>query len=138
LQLGYATLLVNQESDGALAFYGTELKIQRLGDNNQLEIRFITFNPTSLCTTDASGAQQCNNDGSGSLFGPNTVCPNTRTLSQNQNSNVPWEHMLRSLPPPTPPVCVPSPYADCPQSSLSDLASALQESGSGLGEEPGR
>jgi hypothetical protein len=126
LQLGYATMLVNQDSDGSLAFYGTTLRIEQLGDDNQLQIRIMSYGPTILCPVDNNGVQQCNADGSGSIFGPDTICPNGRTLRQNQNSipTVPWAQMLRALPPPSPPACVPSPYGDCPQVSAAALARA--------------
>ncbi len=119
LQLGYATLLVAEDADGALAFYGTTLRIEQLGDNNQLQIRAVTYNATVLCPTDHTGTQNCAGDGSGSYFGPGTICPNTRTLQENQQSfpPIPWAHMLRAPSPPKPPTCVPSPYGDCPQSS---------------------
>jgi hypothetical protein len=88
----------------------------------------MTYNPTVLCKKDNNGAQQCGTDGSGSYFGPDTICPNTRKVSDNQNSYpaVPWEHMLRAPGPPTPPTCVPSPYADCPQVSAATLAAEVR------------
>ena len=120
LQLGYATLHVTQEDDGSLTFYGTTLRIEQLGDQNKLEIRIMTFDATILCPS-SNGDQQCHDDGSGSFFGPATICPNNRTLAQNQNSKdpVPWAQMLRASAPPAPPTCVPSPYGDCPQVSAS-------------------
>ncbi|MGN6756556.1 MAG: pentapeptide repeat-containing protein [Thermomicrobiales bacterium] len=126
LQLGYATMLVNEDSDGSLAFYGTTLRIQQLGDNNQLQIRIMSYGPTILCPLDKNNVQQCNGDGSGSFFGPSTNCPNARFLSQNQNSTppVPWAQMLRFVKPPVPPACVPSPYGNCPQVSAATLAEA--------------
>ncbi len=119
LQLGYATLLVAEDADGTLDFYGTTLRIEQLGDNNQLQIRTVTYNATVLCPKDHTGTQNCAGDGSGSYFGPYTICPNTRTLQENQQSfpPIPWAHMLRAPSPPKPPTCVPSPYGDCPQSS---------------------
>ncbi len=123
LQLGYATLFVTQEADRSLTFYGTTLRIEQLGGQDKLEIRIMTFDATILCRNSANGVQQCHDDGSGSFFGPNTICPNDRTLTQNQNSvpPVPWAQMLRAPSPPAPPTCVPSPYGDCPQVSASDI-----------------
>lgn len=124
LQLGYATLLAAKDPDGSLAFYGTTLRIQQLGDGNQLQIRTVSYTATVLCPEDNRGGQQCHDDGSTSFFGPDTVCPNTRTVSQNQGSSnpVPWAMMLRAPAPPAPPTCVPSPYADCPQASAATIA----------------
>lgn len=121
LQLGYATLLVTEEQlpDRSLSFYGTSLRIEQLGDRNALQIRLMSYPPTILCQPGSGGEQPCNDDGSDSLFGPDTVCPNSRKLSENQNDDpsVPWPQMLRATAPPTPPRCVPSPFAPCPQTS---------------------
>lgn len=123
LQLGYATVFVTQDTDRSLGFYGTTLRIEQLGDRNQLQIRTLTYNATVLCPTDSTGTQSCHPDGSTSFFGPTTICPNNRTLLQNQESvpPVPWTHMLRSLAPPKPPTCVPSPYGNCPQTTVSSV-----------------
>ena len=125
LQLGYATQWIQQESDQTLSFYGTTLRISQLGPGNQLQIRIFSYPPTVLCPIQ-SGVQQCRVDGSASRFGPDTVCPDGRTLAQNQNSvpPVPWPKMLRAVPPPAPPVCVPSPYGSCPVPSATSMATA--------------
>lgn len=123
-QLGYATVLVRDDSDGsggrALAFYGTTLRVKALGPDNTEVITIYSYPPTVLCRTDGGQCGSADSPGSASYFGPDTVCPNGRKLSDNQASTpvVSWERMLRALPPPAPPACVPSPYADCPQPTL--------------------
>jgi hypothetical protein len=114
LALGYVTYLVIQEEDGSLSFYGTSLRIQRLSGTNQSEIHLFTYKPTILCKV-PDGSEQCPSDGSSSYLGPDAVCPNTQKLSTNQDQGVSWPTMLRAPQLPTPPKCVPSPNAPCPQ-----------------------
>ena len=58
---------------GRLTSTGTTLRIEQLGDNNQLQIRTVTYNATVLCPKDHTGTQNCAGDGSGSYFGPYTI-----------------------------------------------------------------
>ncbi|MEE6164359.1 MULTISPECIES: pentapeptide repeat-containing protein [unclassified Mycolicibacterium] len=119
-QLGYVKILAVRADDG-LVFYGTMLRIERLADDNTREIVPVTLLPTVLGPTNAAGEQQCGPDGSGSYFGPATVCPNAVTLSVNQSSKtrLRWEEMLRAPESPAPPTCVPSPNQYCPPVSPS-------------------
>jgi uncharacterized protein YjbI with pentapeptide repeats len=126
MALGYATLLVRKDGDDALAFYGTRLRIVRLSDGNQQQIRTVTYPPTVLCRKDIHGEQRCGDDGSLSYFGENTICPNGATLRSNRQTEKSWEQMLRALPTPTPPKCIPSPYAGCPEVSLASVAASLR------------
>ncbi len=114
LALGYVTYLAIQENDGWLSFYGTSLRIQRLSAANTSEIHIFTYHPTVLCKV-PDGSVGCPSDGSSSYLGPDAVCPNTKKLSTNQAEGTPWPEMLRATQLPTPPACVPSPYAPCPQ-----------------------
>ncbi|NIM48646.1 MAG: hypothetical protein GTO22_05210 [Gemmatimonadales bacterium] len=113
-QLGYMTYVVLQEQDASLSFYGTSLRIERLGDDDRKEIRIVTYDPTILCKTGGDKQQECNEDGTGSFFGPDTICPNTHKFSTNRGNNRPWTHMLRAPQLPKPPECVPSPFKPCP------------------------
>ncbi len=113
-QLGYMTYVVLQEQDASLSFYGTSLRIERLGDDDRKEIRIVTYDPTILCKTGGDKQQKCNEDGTGSFFGPDTICPNTHKFSTNRGNNRPWTHMLRAPQLPKPPECVPSPFKPCP------------------------
>lgn len=117
-QLGYVNIAVIQ-SDNALLFYGTTLHIERLGDDHTTQIVPVTLAPTILGPRDNTGEQQCGPDGSGSYFGPETVCPNAVKLAVNQGGKpkLRWEEMLRAPAPPAPPRCVPSPDEYCPRPS---------------------
>jgi uncharacterized protein YjbI with pentapeptide repeats len=125
-QLGYVKILAIRSDDGLL-FYGTMLRIERLADDNTRQIVPVTLVPTVLGPTDAAGEQQCGIDGSGSYFGPATVCPNAARLSVNQSSRtrVRWEEMLRAPESPAPPKCVPSPNQYCPPVSAAAYATEL-------------
>lgn len=117
-QLGYMKYQVIEGDDGTLSFYGQELRIERLAVQGKLEIRMVPCPPTILCKMGGDRQQQqCGPHGAGSQFGPDTICPNTRKLSTNQAEKTPWEQMLRAPKLPTPPTCVPSPYASCPPPS---------------------
>lgn len=126
-QLGYATVVVRDDRDGAgnraLAFYGTTLRVKALGQNNAEQIVIYSYPPTVLCRSEGPQCGAVDSPGSASYFGPDTVCPNGRRLTDNQSSSPPvaWERMLRALPPPVPPACVPSPYADCPPPTLAAI-----------------
>ncbi|WP_458316688.1 pentapeptide repeat-containing protein [Mycolicibacterium brisbanense] len=123
-QLGYVKILAVRAEDG-LVFYGTMLRIERLADDNTRQIVPVTLLPTVLGPTNAAGEQLCGPDGSGSYFGPTTVCPNTVTLSLNHSSKtrLRWEEMLRAPESPAPPTCVPSPNQYCPPVSPSAYVS---------------
>jgi len=99
--LGYVRFVVTL--DGSLLdVYGTAIRIERLGDGNQLQIETETCNVTALSVTNMDG---------------DTVCPNGAKLSTNQNmEGVKWDaKWLRASALPAPPACVPTDYSWCPQ-----------------------
>ena len=100
--LGYVRFVIVLRG-GVLDVYGTALRIERLGDKNQLQIDTETCNVTKLALTNMNG---------------DTVCPNGAKLSTNQNSSgVQWDtKWLRASTPPRPPSCVPTDYSYCPPS----------------------
>ena len=102
LSLGYVRFVVVFDS-GVLDVYSTALRIERLGDKNQLQIDTETCNVTMLTSQNMNG---------------DTVCPNGAKLSTNQNtSGVQWDtKWLRASSPPKPPTCVPTDYSWCPPS----------------------
>ena len=102
LSLGYVRFVIVLDG-GALDVYGTALRIERLGDNNQLQIDTETCNVTLLNVTNMNG---------------DTVCPNGAKLSTNQNTGgVQWDtKWLRASTPPKPPTCVPTDNSWCPPS----------------------
>jgi len=101
LSLGYVNFLLKLDGD-ALDVYGTAIRVERLGDDNQLEIVTENCNVTQLGVTNLSGT---------------TICPNGATLGVNQSeSGANWdERWLRAATPPAPPTCVPTDYSWCPQ-----------------------
>jgi len=100
LSLGYVRFIL--VLDGVLDVYGAAVRVERLGDKNQLQIETETCNVTALTAANMDG---------------NTVCPNGTKLSTNQNTGgVQWDtKWLRAGPPPSPPTCVPTDYSWCPQ-----------------------
>lgn len=100
--LGYVRFVVVLDG-GVLDVYGTALRIERLGDKNQLQIDTETCNVTVLTLANMNG---------------DTVCPNGAKLSTNQNTGgVQWDtKWLRASKPPKPPTCVPTDYSWCPPS----------------------
>ena len=97
---GYVRFLLMLDGS-VLDVYGTAVRIERLGDNNQLQIDTETCNVTVLTVTNMNGE---------------TVCPNGAKLSTNQNTGkVQWDaRWLRASAPPAPPTCVPTDYSWCP------------------------
>ena len=85
---------------------GATVRIERLGDKNQLQIVTETCNVTQLGVTNMNGA---------------TICPNGVTLSANQaQSGQNWdERWLRATALPKPPTCVPTDYNWCPATATS-------------------
>src|SRR5262249_11652838 len=104
-----------QESNGSLAFYGTALRIERLGDHGQLESRTVDYGPTIRCKRDDEGQSQ--GDGAGSYLAPDTTCPAGRALGVNQRRGKGGGGGGAPASAATATECVPSPFADCPQSS---------------------
>ena len=100
--LGYVRFVVVLDGS-VLDVYGTALRIERLGDNNQLQIDTETCNVTLLSVRNMNG---------------DTVCPNGAKLSTNQNTGgVQWDtKWLRASTPPKPPTCVPTDNSWCPPS----------------------
>ncbi|KXX57874.1 hypothetical protein AZG88_47680 [Rhodococcus sp. LB1] len=113
MSLGYTSVLVTKDSDNSLAFYGTTLHIEQMGDSTKRQIVILTYKQTQLSAKEV---------------GDNTICPNTQTLSSNNKQKVPWERMMRASKRPAPPTCVPSPYGNCPQISVSTATEAQTRS----------
>ena len=84
-----------------LDVYGAAVRVERLGDKQQLEMDTENCNVTTLAVTNMN---------------PQTVCPNGTKVSD-QPSEETWEQWLRAAKPPTPPTCVPTDYQWCPPSS---------------------
>ena len=100
--LGYVRFAIVL-AGGVLDVYGTALRVERLGDKNQLQIDTETCNVTKLTLANMDGE---------------TVCPNGAKLSTNQSiGGVQWDtKWLRANQPPKPPTCVPTDYSWCPPS----------------------
>ena len=103
LSLGYVRFILKLDNS-VLDVYGTAVRIERLGDNNQLQIDTETCNVTKLTVTNMNGE---------------TICPNGVKLSTNQSrAGVTWdERWLRAATPPAPPTCVPTDNSWCPPSA---------------------
>jgi hypothetical protein len=101
--LGYVRFVVLLDGS-VLDVYGAALRIERLGDKNQLQIDTETCNVTTLTLKNMNG---------------DTVCPNGAKLSTNQNTEgVQWDtKWLRASAPPKPPTCVPTDFNWCPATS---------------------
>jgi hypothetical protein len=106
---GYVQFAIVTEQDGSLSVYGTRQDVLQLSDSGNLNMTSQAYTMTILC-----GAVACAADGSNSVFGADTVCPNTRKLSDNATDAVPWPQMLRSSALPKPPTCIPSFEGNCP------------------------
>ena len=98
--LGYVQFILKLNGN-ELDVYGAAVHVERLGDDNQLQIVTETCNVTQLSAANMNGA---------------TICPNGATLSVNQSqSGESWdERWLRASTPPVPPTCVPTDYSWCP------------------------
>jgi hypothetical protein len=102
---GYVKFIV-QLNGSVLDVYGTAVRIERLGDNNQLQMDTETCNVTVIAVTNMNGE---------------TICPNGTKLSANQKTGgVQWDtKWLRATSPPKPPTCVPTDYNWCPVTGTS-------------------
>jgi len=100
---GYMSFLLKLDGN-VLDVYGTEVRILRLGADDQNEFDTETCNVTQLGLTNMDGA---------------TICPNGLTLSTNQTqSGEQWDaRWLRANALPRPPNCVPTDYNWCPATS---------------------
>jgi hypothetical protein len=99
--LGYVVLNVVQAGTGGpLDLYGSTMRIERLGDDNQLQYYDIVSQPTEL---------------SADNFDADTVYPNgnKETIVDGQ-IQASW---MRAAKAPRPPNCVPSDMYFCPRSS---------------------
>jgi hypothetical protein len=101
LTLGYILFnVVQQGVTGPLDIYGSTMRIEQLGKNNQLNIADILCLPTKM-TAD--------------IFNSDTIFPHGNT-DPHAGSSLKEEWMHANTPPP-PPVCVPNDYASCPPPS---------------------
>ena len=99
LSTGYVRFIVKLNGN-VLDVYGTALRIERLGDKQQLEMDTETCNVTVLDVPNMNSQ---------------TICPNESTLAVNQQSGKTWDTLwLRAATPPQPPTCVPTDYQWCP------------------------
>jgi uncharacterized protein YjbI with pentapeptide repeats len=107
LDLGYVKFVIALNGS-VLDVYGTSIRVERLGDNNQLVIDTESCNVTQI--------QLVN-------FTPDTNCPNGSDLLVNQQKDgVKWDlKWMRARTPPSPPTCVPTDNSWCPQSTTKDL-----------------
>ena len=96
---GYVSFILSLNGS-MLDVHGTAVRVERLGDNQQLQMDTENCNVTTLAVTNMNGQ---------------TVCPNGTTLSVNQQSGENWDKVwLRAATPPKPPTCVPTDYNWCP------------------------
>jgi len=111
---GYVRFIVTLNGSG-LDVYGSAVRVERLGDNQQLQMDTETCNVTTLAVTNMNGQ---------------TICPNGTALSVNQQSGENWDKLwLRAATPPKPPTCVPTDFNWCPSTSTS----MAKEKGTGAG-----
>ena len=109
---GYMKFILSVNGN-MLDVYGTAVRVERLGDNQQLQMDTENCNVTSLAVTNMNGQ---------------TVCPNGSALSVNQQSGENWNNVwLRAATPPKPPTCVPTDNNWCPSTSMT------KEKGTGAG-----
>ena len=103
---GYVKFIV-QLNGSVLDVYGTAVRIERLGDNNQLQMDTETCNVTVIAVTNMNS---------------DTICPNGTALGVNQKTGgVQWDtKWLRATAPPKPPTCVPTDYSWCPQTQTTN------------------
>ena len=99
---GYVKFILSLNGS-VLDVYGAAVRVERLGDNQQLQMDTENCNVTALAVTNMNGQ---------------TVCPNGTALSVNQQSGENWDKLwLRAATPPKPPACVPTDYNWCPSTS---------------------
>jgi hypothetical protein len=92
---GYVKIEVIKESSGNLSFYGTNLRVEQINDKRQREL-FIRSYQSTVLAKNGTTTQDCGPDGSNSVFGPDTICPNTMKFSTNRLERRLWEEMLRA------------------------------------------
>lgn len=97
---GYVKFILKL-NENVLDIYGTAVRLERMGADNQLQMDTETCNVTTLSVTNMN---------------QDTICPNGTKLSVNQsasgkNWDVKW---LRARTPPAPPTCVPTNNSWCP------------------------
>src|ERR1043166_3102598 len=109
LDLGYVKFVIMMNGD-VLDVYGSAVRIERLGANNQLVIDTESCNLTQIMVGNMNS---------------DTSCPNGSTLAVNQRiDGVNWDvKWLRARTPPKPPSCVPTDSGWCPQFSSADSRS---------------
>lgn len=110
LDLGYVKFVI-AVNGSLLDVYGTAIRIERLGADNKSVIDTESCNVTLIQLVNLT---------------PETTCPNGSSLAVNQQSDgVKWDlKWMRARTPPSPPTCVPTDNAWCPQSSMGDLDKA--------------
>ena len=100
---GYVKFVVKLNGS-VLDMHGTAVRIERLGDNKQLQMDTETCNLTAVAVTNMNSQM---------------ICPNGTALGMNQQAGERWDQLwLRAATPPKPPACVPSDYNWCPPSSV--------------------
>ena len=102
---GYVRFIVKLNGN-VLDVYGTAVRVERLGDKQQLQMDTETCNGTVLVVSNMSSQ---------------TICPNDSTLGVNQQQgSKTWDPLwLRARTPPAPPTCVPTDYQFCqPQKTI--------------------
>ena len=103
---GYVKFIVKLNGS-VLDVYGSAVRVERLGDNNQLQMDTETCNLTAIAVTNMNSQ---------------TMCPNGTTLGVNQQGGKKWDELwLRAAPGkmPKPPTCVPTDYNWCPAAATS-------------------
>jgi hypothetical protein len=116
--LGYVEFLLHLNGD-MLDVYGIAIHVQRLADDNTLQIETESCNLTTLGAENMNGA---------------TVCPNGIPLSVNQtNGNGTWsDEWLRTAAPPKPPQCVPTNNSWCPPPTVAGNADSANLPSTGV------
>ena len=96
---GYVRFILTLDQSGrALNVYGAAVRVERLGDKQQLQMDTETCNVTALAVTNMN---------------PQTICPNGTKVSDQASAET-WEMWLRAPKLPAPPTCVPTDYYWCP------------------------
>ncbi|HTG62422.1 MAG TPA: pentapeptide repeat-containing protein [Terriglobia bacterium] len=102
---GYVKFIVKLNGS-VLDVYGTAVRIERLGDNNQSQMDTEPCNLTKIFRTNMNSQ---------------TICPNGTALGVNQQGGKTWDELwLRAATPPRPPTCVPTDYSWCPQTQTTN------------------
>ena len=102
---GYVNFIVKLNGS-VLEVYGTAVRIERLGDNNKLQMDTEPCKPTTIAVTNMNSQ---------------TICPNGTALGVNQQGGKNWDELwLRAATPPKPPTCVPTDNSWCPQTQTTN------------------